>query len=119
MTKDDYEAFGTTRRGQLFSTALRGDLVSKTFLCIGFSFSDPNLDYILSRIRILLESNRREHYCLLRKVQRQDFEKSADFHYVQTKQELQVKDLQRFGIMAVVLDSFNQYTETLSAPFHK
>ena len=36
ITKDDYESFGMYR--QLFSTALQGDLVSKTFLFIGFSF---------------------------------------------------------------------------------
>ena len=81
-------------------------VVSKTFLFLGFSFSDPNLDYILSRIRILLGNNRREHYCLMRTVQRQDFKKSADFQYARTKQTLQIKDLERYGIMAVLLDSF-------------
>jgi len=113
VTKDDYEAYSTTRRGQLFSTALRGDLVSKTFLCVGFSFSDPNLDYIFSRIRMLLETNRREHYCLVRRVQRHDFGKLADYHYAHTKQELQIRDLQRYGFIAVMLGSFEQYTETL------
>lgn len=52
VTKDDYESYESTRH--LFSTALQGDLVSKTFLFIGFGFNDPNLSYILSRIRILL-----------------------------------------------------------------
>jgi hypothetical protein len=113
VTKDDYESYATTRRGQLFSTALRGDLVSKTFLCVGFSFSDPNLDYIFSRIRILLETNRREHYCLVRKVQRHDFVKLAEFRYARTKQELQIRDLRRYGFIAVLLDSFEQYTDTL------
>jgi len=113
VTKDDYESYSATRRGQLFSTALRGDLVSKTFLCLGFSFSDPNLDYILSRIRVLLEGNRREHYCLMRKVQRADFKNSKDFQYACTKQELQIKDLRRYGIMAVMLDSFDGFTQTL------
>jgi hypothetical protein len=70
VTKDDYESYATKR--QLFSMALQGDLVSKTFLFIGFSFNDPNLSYILSRIRLLLGENRRDHYCLLRKVQRAD-----------------------------------------------
>ena len=55
---------------QLFTTALQGDLVSKTFLFIGFSFEDPNLKYILSRIRNLLDANRRTHYCLLEKIQK-------------------------------------------------
>lgn len=113
VTKDDYESYATIPRGQLFSTALRGDLVSKTFLCVGFSFSDPNLDYIFSRIRVLLGANRREHYCLVRKVQRQDFGKLADFRYARTKQELQIRDLQRYGFIAVMLESFEQYTETL------
>ena len=93
---------------------MRGDLVSKTFLFLGFSFSDPNLDYILSRIRILLGNNRREHYCLMRTVQRQDFKKSADFQYARTKQTLQIKDLERYGIMAVLLDSFERYVATLT-----
>jgi hypothetical protein len=48
VTKDDYEAYNSTH--QLFSSALQGDLISKTFLFIGFSFTDPNLAYILSRI---------------------------------------------------------------------
>ena len=113
VTRDDYEAYGTSRRGQLFSTALRGDLVSKTFLCLGFSFSDPNLDYIFSRIRVLLEANRREHYCLVRKVQRKDFGTLKDFRYARTKQELQIRDLRRYGFIGVLLDDFNQYTDAL------
>lgn len=113
VTKDDYESYSTTRRGQLFSTALRGDLVSKTFLCLGFSFSDPNLDYILSRIRVLLEGNRREHYCLIRKLQRADFKALKEFRYACIKQELQIKDLRRYGIMAIMLDSFAEFTQTL------
>jgi len=113
VTKDDYESYSTTRRGQLFSTALRGDLISKTFLCLGFSFSDPNLDYILGRIRILLEGNRREHYCLMRKLQRSDFKTLKAFQYACTKQELQVKDLRRYGIMAVMLDCFDEFTQAL------
>ena len=48
ITRDDYEKYELTH--SLFTTALQGDLVSKTFLFIGFSFNDPNLNYILSRI---------------------------------------------------------------------
>jgi len=115
ITKDDYESYSTTRRGQLFSTALRGDLVSRTFLCLGFSFSDPNLDYILGRIRILLEGNRREHYCLMRQVQRKDFKKNSDYQYARTKQQLQIRDLHRYGIVAVMLDTFDDYTRSLKS----
>ena len=66
LTKDDYEAYNTYR--QLFTTALQGDLIAKTFLFIGFSFDDPNLKYILSRIRVLLGENRREHFFFTKKI---------------------------------------------------
>ena len=42
LTKDDYETYNDKK--ELFSTALRGDLLSKTFLFIGFSSDDPNLE---------------------------------------------------------------------------
>jgi hypothetical protein len=117
VTKDDYEAYNTTR--QLFSLALQGDLVSKTFLFIGFSFNDPNLSYILSRIRLLLGENRRDHYCLLRKVQRKDFQKAADFRYAEARQELQVKDLKRYGIIGLLVDDYAEYTDVLTRLAHR
>jgi len=111
ITKDDYEAYDIDRR--LFSTALQGDLVSKTFLFIGFSFNDPNLGYILSRIRLLLGANRRDHYCLLRRAQRADFKKPAEFQYALARQELQVNDLRRYGIIGLLVDSYAEYTVVL------
>ena len=99
--------------------ALQGDLVSKTFLFIGFSFNDPNLSYILSRIRLLLGENRRDHYCLLRKVQRNDFAKPADFHYAEARQDLQVKDLKRYGIIGLLVEDYAQYTDVLRRISHR
>jgi hypothetical protein len=111
VTKDDYEAYSTTHH--LFSTALQGDLVSKTFLFIGFSFNDPNLAYVLARIRLLLGENRRDHYCLLRRVQRSDFATSREYVYAEARQELQVRDLRRYGIIGVLVNDYRTYTEIL------
>ena len=49
ICKDDYEAYPLKMAA--FVSALRGDLIEKTFLFLGFSFTDPNIDYILSRVR--------------------------------------------------------------------
>jgi len=112
ILKDDYEAYSLNR--QMFSTALQGDLVSKTFLFLGFSFNDPNLSHILSRIRILLGENKREHYCLLRKINRKDFNKTKDFEYACAKQELQVRDLRRYGISGILVNDYSEYTKILN-----
>ncbi len=89
--------------------------MSKTFLFIGFSFSDPNLNYLLSRIRLLLGHSRRDHYCLLRKVQREDFNSQPEFDYARARQDLQVRDLRRYGIQGLLLDSYPEYTTVLQA----
>ena len=65
LTKEDYETYAQHR--ELFTIRLKGDLVSQTFLFLGFSFTDPNIDYILSRVRILLEENTPTHYCIIRR----------------------------------------------------
>ncbi|MCD7923171.1 MAG: SIR2 family protein [Bacteroides sp.] len=111
ITKDDYESYNDKRL--LFTTKLQGDLVSKTFLFIGFSFDDPNLEYILSRIRILLGENKRDHYCFLRRIQQSDFALKDDYIYECTKQELKIKDLKRYSIQAILIDDYSEVTETL------
>ncbi|MBR9687733.1 hypothetical protein CWB36_19865 [Bacillus cereus] len=111
LTKDDYENYNLTR--QIFTTALQGDLVSKTFLFIGFSFDDPNLEYILSRIRILLGNNQRPHYCFMKKVQRSEYEKESDFLYAEIRQELKIKDLKRFNIKVLLVEEYSEITDVL------
>ena len=113
IIKDDYELYNDKR--QLFSTTLQGDLVSKTFLFIGFSFEDPNLKYILSRIRVLLDKNRRTHYLFLKKIQKSNYIKRIeDYYYDLNKQELRIKDLKRYGIETILVDDYNQIPNILT-----
>lgn len=112
IIKDDYETYNEKR--QLFTTSLQGDLVSKTFLFIGFSFEDPNLIYILSRIRILLgKDNNRKHYCFIKELDRNDYKLDSDYIYDKTKQELRIEDLKRYGIYAVMINDYSEITESL------
>ena len=111
LTKDDYETYNEDRN--LFSIALQGQLVTNTFLFIGFSFDDPNLKYILSRIRVLIGENVRNHYCFFEKVSRKEKQKKKDFEYLKNKQELKIHDLQRYGIQAVMLDDYSQIPDIL------
>lgn len=120
LTKDDYETYNDKR--EFFSTALRGDLLSKTFLFIGFSFEDPNLEFILSRIKVLLKGNPPTHYCFFREVAEADFNDSKktpeqnkeDFLYAKIKQELKISDLIRYGIDAILVKDYSEVTQILS-----
>lgn len=112
LIKDDYEKYHA-RRGA-FITALAGDLVSKTFLFIGFSFTDPNLEYVLSRVRVTFRENQRRHYCVFKKRTKQDDESAAEFENAQIKQRLAIEDLKRFNIKTLLIDDYAQITEMLA-----
>ncbi len=112
LTKDDYEKYHL-KMDQYLST-LKGDLISKTFIFIGFSFTDPNLDYILSRVRLAFEDNQRRHYCFIRSIQKNQNDSEADFEYKSRKQELFIKDLKRFNVKTILIDDYAEITDLLS-----
>lgn len=111
ITKDDYEMYSETH--SLFTTALKGDLVSKTFLFVGFSFEDPNLDHILAKIRILLGEDTREHYCFLKRINKDSYDNESDYLNDEIRQSLRVEDLKRYGINTILLDSYDEIPSIL------
>lgn len=111
LSKDDYESYHL--KMDQFISALSGDLVSKTFIFIGFGFADPNLDYILSRVRVAYDKSQRAHYCFLKLVEQEKDEAKADYQYRARKQELFCGDLKRFNIKAILVNSYSEITEIL------
>ena len=111
ISKDQYENYYNTH-GAYINT-LSGDLVSKTFLFIGFSFTDPNLDYILSRIRVTYKNNYRKHFCIFREVAKINSESDLEFEYRKIKQKLIIEDLKRFNIHVLLVKSHSETTEIL------
>ncbi len=114
LTKEQYEAYYTTH--EQFISALTGDLTTKTFLFIGFSFTDPNLDYVLSRLNIKLSKDKRQHYCFIKKHKFGDkgTETQVDFDYKTRKQTLMIGDLKRYGIQALEVEEYSRITDILS-----
>lgn len=110
LTKQQYEEYFDSHKH--FITALSGDLISKTFLFIGFSFTDPNLDYVLSRLRIQFGENNRQHYCFIKK-QTKGADDDEVFQYNLRKQELMINDLKRYSIKALVIDDYPDITQIL------
>ncbi|PAJ85270.1 SIR2 family protein [Burkholderia ubonensis] len=117
LIRDDYERYHLAM--QPFITALSGDLVSKTFLFLGFSFTDPNLEYILSRVRIQYGKDQRQHHCILRRVSQDTGESQADFEYRQRKEKLFEGELLRVGIKTTYVDEYAEITTILKAAEEK
>ncbi len=109
ISKEQYEDYHRTHGA--FITALSADLISKTFLFIGFSFSDPNLDYVLSRLR--LSAPIRDHYCFMRKVSKSDDEDDELFSYRVRKQDLKIADLKRYRIQVLQVEEYTDIAQIL------
>lgn len=113
IAKEDYERYYMTH--EPFISALTGDLTTKTFLFIGFSFTDPNLDYVLSRINVKHREEKRDHYFFVKRPElgEKRSETQADLDYNLRRQRLVINELKRYGIQALVIDSYAQITEIL------
>jgi hypothetical protein len=116
LLKDDYELYNTESRRGAFTTQLQGHLISHKFLFLGFSFTDPNIEQILSRIRILLGENRGHHYCIMRRIPkpaRMVGAAKAEYEYEARKQELRIADLRRYHIDVLLIDEYAEVEEIL------
>lgn len=117
LTRDDYEEF-TGNRG-FFIDKLIGELVSSTFLFIGYSFNDPNFEKLLAQIRMKLSKNSRTHYYFLKRVSRTEFSCDEDFEYQKIKQRLQIEDLSYYYLEPIIVDNFSEITVFLQELEHR
>ncbi len=116
LTKGDYETYNEKRSA--FSTILKAELIERTFVFIGFSFTDPNIDYILARVRELLGGEQRDHFCIMKSLEiprGAGPKELAQFHYDKRRLELRIDDLKRYGIQAVIVDSYAEITDILES----
>ena len=114
LTQREYETYG--ERHPLMLNALTRDFQSNTFLFLGFSFTDSNLNHIVSQLKTIAERNDggvKTHYCIMRKPQQGIDENDADFSYRLKKDELNQKNLLKYGIEIIQVDEFNEITEIL------
>lgn len=106
LTKSSYESFSAQH--QPFISALNGDLITKTFVFLGYSFNDPDLFHILQNIALTYEKNKRKHYAIFKKLQPNDFKTPDDYHYQCVKRSLKIEDLKRYGIETLEVSDYDQ-----------
>lgn len=112
IAKNDYETYDKKR--DVFSKALFTELISNTFLFIGFSFSDPNLERILSIVKHTFDNDEghpRNHYCFMRRVQEKDYlanPNKEQFKQDRNFQRLRIREMRTYGIQTILIDDFSQ-----------
>lgn len=111
LTKEDYMFYEKKR--PLFRTLLKSDLLTKHFLFVGFSFNDPNIDFIMGQISTFLGENTGTHYWLTTKVQHRKSETEEEYRYNLRKQEMKSNELAYYGIKTVYTNTYKEVTEVL------
>jgi hypothetical protein len=113
ISTDDYELF-RSKRGA-FLPLLQAHLSSLSVLFVGLSFTDPNVRHVLSLIRESFTEAPPEHFAIVRPPHRTDFKSKAQFEARITQHNLWADDLQRYGLRAIEIDSYDQVPELLTS----
>lgn len=89
-------------------------MCSNSFLFLGYSFSDTDIQHILTKIRLEYENQHpQRHFCIVETVKRKDGESEEDYKYRTTLQEHYVSDMQCYGIDVVLVDSYDEIEDIL------
>lgn len=109
LLKEDYEKYYYTH--EPFISILNSELISKSFLFVGFSFTDPNINYIFGRLTHKHSDQSKDHYCIMKKTNLSDWEENEDkFNYEKIKQELFIEELRRYRVKTILIENYNDLT---------
>jgi hypothetical protein len=105
LARNDYEIYRRERQG--FHQLLMGNLISKHFLFLGFSFTDPNLSYVFGLIREAFHGETLpDHYAIVRRPKRNKGLSPKTYSYTLNRHGLWVEDLKRYGINCIEVDEY-------------
>lgn len=105
ISTDDYELF-RSKRGA-FLPLLQAHLSSLSMLFVGLSFTDPNVRHVLSLIREAFTDAPPEHFAIVRPPHRDEYTSKDEYEARLKQHEFWTDDLQRYGLRAVEIDSYD------------
>lgn len=111
ITKTDYDEFAF--KHEIILSKLKGEMCSNTFLFLGYSFSDTDINHILTRIRLFYKGKpARTHYCIQETIKRglnakSELETDEELEYRKIKQEHHIVNLQTYGIQTILVENYD------------
>lgn len=105
ITRSDYEAYEIARPRTW--SLLRATYLSRTFLFLGFSFTDPNIEILLRLARTLGTNVHDRHMTVLRRP-------PADQSTQRQLHDLRVKDLESSGVRVLEIDEYHEIVPLLN-----
>ena len=105
ITRSDYEAYEINRPRTW--SLLRATYLSRTFLFLGFSFTDPNIEILLRLARTLGTNVHDRHMTVLRRP-------PADQSTQRRLHDLRVKDLESSGVQVLEIDGYDEIIPLLN-----
>jgi hypothetical protein len=109
LLKEDYEKYYYTH--EPFVAILNSELITKSFLFVGFSFTDPNINYIFGRLTHRYSDKSKDHYCIMKKCSLNDYDDDkGKFEYETIKQQLFIEELKRYRVQTILIESYPDLT---------
>lgn len=96
LSKDDYETYEA--KFPHVPRVLQAHMTQKSFLFVGFSLNDPNVDHVLAQQRAAFSQHQRQHWSIFKR-------ESGGVEAV--RQSLRIKSLKRYGIETVLVDDYD------------
>jgi hypothetical protein len=103
ITQEDYEEFFVRRPAT--ADLLKGHLLTKSFLFLGYSYRDTNIRNVLVQARRLATDAPRQHFLIAGKT---------DTLEKQKRQQLWSENLKRVGIEVVLMENFDRFDAVLA-----
>jgi hypothetical protein len=113
LLKEDYEKYYYTH--EPFISILNSELITKSFLFVGFSFTDPNINYIFGRLTHRYSDKSKDHYCIMKRTALEDWNNVQEkYEYEKIKQDLFVKELSRYRVQTIFIEKHSDLTLLLA-----
>lgn len=100
LTRDDFDQYPS--RHPRFWRLFQAQFLTKSFLFLGFSLSDPNFEAVLKLARLVTPDKQMDHYALLKREPESE-----------VISDLRAADLKRSGVEVIEVNDYEQVTSVL------